>query len=358
MNQFQVKKIENMSIRIHKSQGETIRKWLLENGYLAIDLIISRDGNFLYFPISSDGNLIKLKLQQELSSLNFELLSHEFDTIQRTSGDYRDHLVDFPEHLFPLLPSSFDIIGNILIIKIQKEIFQWKELVASALLKAHNQIHSVFQDAGVEGTYRIRNLIHLAGKPDTITIHKEYGMRFKVDVARVYFSPRLANERNRIAQMVKNKENILDMFAGVGPFSIAIEKQMNNSTIYAIDQNPDAYKLMKENITLNKIERVEPFLGDSRIIVRELAEETTFDRIIMNLPHNSLDFLELALNSMVSGTIHIYDIANREEIPIHSESIQNTVESKHMNIKNLETIEIKAYSPADAFFVHDLIVSD
>lgn len=356
MKKIQNNDIEKISIRVNKEQGEPVRKWLLDNGYLDINLQISREKDFLYFPISTDNHDIENLLQHEFPDKSINSFIHKFTSIQRSSGDYRDHLDNFPRLLLPLLPSSFDIIGNILILKIREELTEWADMIADALLNAHTHISSIYQDTGVDGTYRIRKIHYLAGKQDTVTIHKEYGMRFKIDIASVYFTPRLANERYRISQLTGRNEKVLDMFAGVGPFSISIAKEREDSTIYAIDQNPEAYKLMKENITLNKIHNITPIHGDSKIVVQDLSKETTFDRIIMNLPHNSLEFIDHAINSMDSGSIHIYDIVDREMIPSHIEFIRKRVTSGNKVIKQLETKEIKGYSPVEGFFVHDLMV--
>jgi tRNA (guanine37-N1)-methyltransferase len=77
-------------------------------------------------------------------------------------------------------------------------------------------------------------------------------------VTKVYFSPRLSQERLRIAQKVRGGEVVIDMFAGVGPFSIQIAKKFNNVKVYAIDTNPVAIQFLKQNIALNKIENIFP----------------------------------------------------------------------------------------------------
>ena len=82
-----------------------------------------------------------------------------------------------------------------------------------------------------------------------VTIHREYGCRYKVDLAKAYFTPRLSTERSRILSWIKEGDTIIDMFAGVGPYSILLAKSKKPSNVIAIDKNPDAVYYLKENIT-------------------------------------------------------------------------------------------------------------
>ena len=151
----------------------------------------------------------------------------------------------------------------------------------------------------------------MAGDPSTETTHLEYGIKFLVDPAKVYFNPRLANERSRIASLVRQGEVVVDMFAGVGPFSIMIARHALPSPVVAVDLNPDAVEYLKRNIELNKANRVVPYEGDARQVVFDVP---CADRIIMNLPHSAIDFFHDALTRLkLQGTIHFYHICERDE---------------------------------------------
>ena len=131
----------------------------------------------------------------------------------------------------------------------------------------------------------------------------------------VYKRQRLATERRRLSQQVADKEIIVDMFTGIGPFSISIAKE-HTVKIYAIDINPDAYKYLKENIKLNKPEgTVIPLLGDVKEVLKGLNIKS--DRIIMNLPGTAWSFLDIAIKSLKSGgVLHYYEFASEFQIPI------------------------------------------
>jgi tRNA (guanine37-N1)-methyltransferase len=167
------------------------------------------------------------------------------------------------------------------------------------------------QESAVGGTYRLREFTIIAGEPRTETIHKEYGCRYYVDIEKVYFSPRLSYEHHRVTSLVDEGETIVDMFAGVGPFSIQIAKAHENVRIHAIDMNPSAYELLKRNIKLNKVDaKVDPILGDVReIISGELVNVA--NRVIMNLPKKSFEFIDVACKALKTsgGIVHFYNFA-------------------------------------------------
>ena len=107
-------------------------------------------------------------------------------------------------------------------------------------MEVHPNVRAVFAKSGwVSGTERIMPLRYVAGENRTQTIHKEHGCSFKVDLSKVFFSPRLSSEHQRIAKLVDEGERVVDMFAGVGPFSILIAKGLSDVRVEAIDAVTD-----------------------------------------------------------------------------------------------------------------------
>src|SRR3989338_3820024 len=151
------------------------------------------------------------------------------------------------------LISSFDQIGDIIIVRIPDSLLSKKKLIGETLLKQVKIAKSIFyQASAVEGDFRTRNLEILAGDNKTETEYKEFGCKFTVDVENAFFSPRLSTERERIANLVRDGETVVNMFAGVGMFSVMIAKK-KKCTVYSIDINPIAAKLCEKNIKSNKI---------------------------------------------------------------------------------------------------------
>jgi tRNA (guanine37-N1)-methyltransferase len=162
--------------------------------------------------------------------------------------------------------NSYDIVGDIAIIRLAKNSMKHSQVVAEALMSVHRNVKTVLAQTGaVHGDFRLRKLEHIAGVDKTVTIHRESGCLLAVDVEKCYFSPRLLFERARIAKLVKNGEIVLNMFAGVGSFSIIIAKHSDAQRIYSIDVNPVAIHYMQENIRLNRVYgKIIPILEDAK----------------------------------------------------------------------------------------------
>lgn len=207
------------------------------------------------------------------------------------------------------LSSSFDIIGSIAIIKIPESLSHKKKLIADTLIKEIKALKTVFcQVSGVEGDYRLRKLELLSGENTAITSYKEHGCIFKVDVMNTYFSPRLSTERLRISNLIKPDEVIVNMFGGVGTFSIIISHGNKSAKIYSIDSNPIAHELCKENTKINNMtSNVFPILGDAKLeISKKLRGIAT--RVLMPLPEKARDFVDAAVNSLANqkGIVHYF----------------------------------------------------
>jgi tRNA (guanine37-N1)-methyltransferase len=166
----------------------------------------------------------------------------------------------------------------------------------------------LFQPGSIDGIFRLRKLDYILGEKKTRTIHKEYNCLFLVDLERCYFSPRLSHERLRVLKEAKPKEIVVNMFAGVGCFSILLAKWIKSTKIYSIDINPIAIQFMQENIRLNRVYgKVIPLLGDAKIIIGKKLQGLA-DRVLMPLPERAFEYLSSALLSLKKsgGWIHYY----------------------------------------------------
>jgi tRNA (guanine37-N1)-methyltransferase len=202
--------------------------------------------------------------------------------------------------------SGVDIVGDIAIVRLGDFTTVEKRKVANALLGELGNVRAVMeQEGGIEGEYRLRTLHHLAGEKRTLTVHRENGCAFRVDVAKCYFSPRLATERLRIVDAVKPGERVLNMFAGVGPFSIPIAK-LKGARVLSCELNAYAAKLHRENDRLNKVEGLVEVVNANAADLPRITKRK-FDRVLMPLPSQADTFLPTAL-AMVKkgGTIYYY----------------------------------------------------
>jgi tRNA (guanine37-N1)-methyltransferase len=230
--------------------------------------------------------------------------------------------------LLPRIKHAFDIIGDVAVIEASQELSALKELIAKAIVEVHNGVKTVLcKSSAVGGEFRVRSYEHVLGERKTETIHKEHGCRYVLDVTKAYFSPRLATEHLRVASQVGG-EIVVDMFSGIGPFSILIAKR-TGSEVYSIDLNPYAIEYLKRNCELNKVERiVHPILGDARSAVSANLKGIA-DRVIMNHPSGSSGFVDVACLALkpAGGVVHFYQF-QPEPSPL-----ENAVESLRVGVE-------------------------
>lgn len=299
---------KTLGIKVSRRLAEKARKTLSD--CIPKDLKPVRLEDYIVFP------LIRRPSKEELASLGlneeclvcscFELRKHKPSSL---SDAVRGKIDD---RLLPLIPRSFDIVGDIAVLELKEEVIPYAKRIACALMDVHTSIKTVLLKKGPTlGDYRLREYEVIGGIDRTLTYHKENGCRYKVDVARTFFSPRLSGERLRVAKSVMHEEVIVDMFAGVGPFSILIAKLNPAVKVYAVELNPDAFKLLLENIAINKVEkRVYPINSDVRIAFKK---EHFADRLIMNLPFSSFDYLDVAINlGKKDCTVNFYAVGSGE----------------------------------------------
>ena len=265
---------------------------------------------------------------------------------------------EIPPEVVCYLPDKWEKIGDVLIIKLSDRLTKYKGKIGKIYAKTLH-CKTVLRDiGGISGIYRRPTVDIIYGSKNTETVHIEYGAKFVVDVNEVYFSPRLSGERYRVAQLVRDGEQIIDMFAGVGPFSIIIARYANPMKIYAIDKNPKAFEYLRKNIELNSINNIEPICGDSRSIVGKLIREELIDkadRIIMNLPHAASEFLQDALASIkIGGVIHYHEIIDNRNIDTRINEILEEVKQHGFDSEVLSKQIIGTYSTSEVHVCLDI----
>ena len=205
--------------------------------------------------------------------------------------------------------NSFDIVGDIAITKLPDPSLEKADAVAQAILNCNRGVKTVLvQTSKVGGDYRLRSLTCIGGEDKTRTVHKEHGCTFAVDVETCYFSPRLSGERLRVAKLVQFGEVVVNMFAGVGCFSILIAKHVPTAKVYSIDINPGAFEFMQENVVANRaVGQVFPMLGDAKVTI-ETQLQGVADRVLMPLPEKTLDYLPCAVTALKAsgGWLHVH----------------------------------------------------
>jgi tRNA (guanine37-N1)-methyltransferase len=280
------------------------------------DLEVQREGEFIYIPLMSHPSKEEQRTFDKQVA-DFRVQARSFSERKKPEVSLVELLEDrLPPHLLGSLPRAVDFVGDIAIVEIPPDLDPYRSMIGEALLKINKNVRTVLTKAGpITGTYRLRELSIIAGEPRTETVHKEYGCQYYVDVAKVYFSPRLSFEHKRVASQVGEGEVVVDMFAGVGPFSIQVARTHENVAVYAIDVNRIAVEYLKRNISVNRtVGKVHPILGDARQVIKERLAGVA-DRVIMNLPESAMKFVDSACQAVKpsGGTVHFYAFVNQSE---------------------------------------------
>jgi tRNA (guanine37-N1)-methyltransferase len=198
-------------------------------------------------------------------------------------------------------------------------------------MSIHREVKSVWrQTSAVSGDYRLRQLEFLFGEKKIETIHREHGCRFKIDLERTYFSPRLSYERMRIAKLVQPREVVLNMFAGVGCYSISIAKHSEPLKIFSIDINPVAIYFLTENSRLNKVaDVVVPIQGDAKQVINTRLLNLA-DRVLMPLPERAYEYLDHALSALkpTGGWLHYYAFVHAKKSENPTKKVETKVSKK------------------------------
>ena len=303
---------------------------LMSDGLMSMEYRIKTTDEYGYIPITDDIE-------------GYAIEDIELEPVKRVPHNFAEILEDelTPEEI-ENLKTSFDTIGDIVILEIPDELQDKKQLIGDAAYKFTKRKAIYMKKSAIKGTIRVRDLEFLSGVDDSLTIHKEHGVRLKLDVREVYFSPRLATERKRVMESVKDGEKILDMFCGIGPFPIVIARN-KDVDITAVDINESAIKYLDENIKLNKLKgNIESYCGD----VREVSKgfKTKFDRIIMNLPGLAYSFLDVAIDLIEDdGIINYYEFSDSYEQGI--KRLNEAANSAGKKVEILNTRKVKSISP-------------
>ncbi len=250
------------------------------------------------------------------------------------------------------IPSSFDIIGNIAILKFdKKDSLRKKKKIAKALMKRNPNIKTVVEKTGkFSGRLRKPKTKYIAGEKTKEVLYKENNCVFRFNINETYFSPRLSSERKEIAEKINKNNKVLVMFAGIAPFSIVIAKKnkKKNIRVYSVEINRKASKYAKENVKLNKLNNTEIIQGNVKRIIPKLAnQKIRFDVIVMPRPQLKESFLKYAFKVSKKRTmVYYYDFCKSDNINKILEKVKQEAKKARKKIKILnykKTGEIAPY---------------
>jgi len=313
------------AVKVYRERAEEVRRQIIKLGLYDYSRKVVRDGDYVLIPVLGK------------QDLDYEVVEAD--------------LPPAPQRKKPVSRFSYDVLGSVAVINDLNMPVEKAAEAAAEIMERHHAVRTVLLKRGeVAGDERVAKYVVVLGEHSTESLYRESGCLFMLDPTKVFFSPRLSSERLRVASQLRGSERVLDMFAGVGPFSIIMARKHPEVTVYAVEKNPEAFRYLCINIELNKLSgRVKPFHGDAAEIVPTLPVK--FNRVVMNLPHLSLHHLPTAASALEKGgKIHLYTLEQRDN--------GKDVEAALAAVGGLEIVYtrvVKEHSPKSVIKVYDLV---
>ncbi|WP_415379119.1 class I SAM-dependent methyltransferase [Halosimplex sp. TS25] len=299
----------------------------------------------------------------------------EYSEVVRQVGEPR--LRDLADHLrergwsddeIDLAPSSWAVLGTVVLVDVGDA--PRPEEVGEALLALHGAADTVLARGGISGAHREPDVTVLAGVGDTETVHREHGTVYAMDLAEVMFSPGNKAERARMGDVVTEGERVVDMFAGIGYFTLPMARA--GADVTAIERNPASFRYLLENVQRNGVtDRVQPYRADCRDVVAQTdpATDVTADRVVMGYyeasePRSedsrsssdaSYEYLDSALGALEpGGVVHVHEATPEGLVPGRPVGrLRDAAAERGRSVDVLDTRRVKGYSEGVAHVVVD-----
>ncbi|MFH0875986.1 MAG: class I SAM-dependent methyltransferase family protein [archaeon] len=328
---------------VNKKDAQKIKSYLMEKGLYKVGAGVIKSGENIALPLVDMPGELAQNILKKFCGVSF---CDVVESKKKAHQSYQEYLKsELTEKEFELLPSSFDVMGNLVIIELKEELLRHEKKIADAILKTHKNITTVLKKSGQhEGEFRTQKLSYIAGINTKETIYKENNVSIMLDVEKVYFSPRLSTERKRIMLQITPGEIVLIMFSGCAPYPCVISKNTSAKEIVGIEKNKIAHEYGLKNIELNKLNNITLINGDVRDVLPALNRK--FDRILMPLPKDADTFLDTALLAAKKGTIiHLYDFEHENEVFLGEEKVKKACGQLNKKFEILKTVKCGQYSP-------------
>lgn len=346
-----------LAVKVKKETAEKVKKTLFNFQVINKDYKIAEKANFVYFPLKRKPDAYELRI---LNQYNLKLIyTSKFFERNKYPTPFENIMskIALPMRLVRLLPTKWELLGDVLVLKIHSKLTKFEKKLAKVYANELGANTVVKDVGGISGEFRVPAVKLIYGKR-TETIHKESGIKFKFDVAKIMFSSGNIHERQRMAKISSSREVVVDMFAGIGYFSIPMAIYSKPSRIYACEINPVAFRYLCENIRLNKVEDIlTPLFGDNR----KIAPENIADRILMGYIGSTYTYLSKAIKILKpeGGVIHFHETCPEELLPDRPfEKVRRTVEKFNRKAKLLSFVNIKSYAPGISHVVLDIKITN
>lgn len=319
-----------LSVSVEKRNANRTISALLRRGIVRKDLKMRYDGTSVIIPVSeSPGN----------PDLDEEERDFEEREIQVPPVERVNRLLNVDgEHLG--FPDKFIKLGDALLLKENR----YDPSIGHKLDEVAREfkVKSIYVDCGITGTVERRPDVRRIYGPGGDTIHEEKGILYTFDPEKVMFSPGNVNARILEGTTHISAPIVLDMFAGIGYFSLHAARNHEVEKVYACEINPESFRYLRRNIALNSLESsITPLPGDCRVSSRGI----TADYIIMG-HFDSPDFLSTALLRSRRGTIiNMHLLVDTAHLEDHWKDVVSRSRDLGFGLDLHSSRAVKSYGP-------------
>jgi tRNA wybutosine-synthesizing protein 2 len=323
-------------VRVEKKQAMQVHEMLLSQNILDRNKHPVRDDKFVYFPVLDvpEGfEIVEMDCEERNNFIPISEIARKLDMDEKQ------------------LPDKWEKFGDVLVLKLPHALYSMREKICAAYADVLGAKTVLIDVGGITGELR-KPVFEVAYGGDTVTVHREAGVLFKFDVMKIMFSSGNVFERSRLLSQVEDDEVIVDMFAGIGYFTIPLALKTKVARIYACEKNPEAYAFLRENINLNRVgEKVVPLPGDCR----EVAPRNVANRVIMGYVKDTHLFLSTARMCLKNGKgyIHYHDLAKVDRFP---DEMVNRLREHITDFEITGLRVVKSYAPGVVHGVLDVKV--
>ena len=264
--------------------------------------------------------------------------------------------------LYDKLPTKWKKIGNVLIIDLENLAEDKKRDIAEVYADELNA-KTVIQKSKVSGELRKPEKADLLYGTETITEIFEYGIKYRLDLNEIMWSPGNTGWRSALSGPEKvidfysfdKPRTIIDYFAGIGYFALQMARGYPKARIIAVDKNPKAIEYLTINVKENNIENVEIINDDCRNV------KLKADVIHLGYIGNTIDFLEHTHSCLNENGIAVFHEAYRNNwLGFKSRSDWGSIPTKFSDLMKtkgfvVEKFErVKFYGPSTSHIIATL----
>jgi len=144
----------------------------------------------------------------------------------------------------------------------------------------------------------------------------------------------------------------VDMFAGIGYFSIPMAVHSRPKMVYAIELNPYAHQFLCQNIRANQVQEiVQPILGDCTIE----TPQGIADRVLMGMVQITDRYLKTGISALKpGGMLHYHQTIPSWRFPEAAiEEINDAAADVGCRAEILQCLRVKKFSPGVVHAVID-----